>query len=199
VSYVVTISDAMNTGVIETITDGVTSGGDVALRGFDAPIVTPPGAGKVLNLYARQDLITCPPRGIVQFSIDGTPVFWGPAVVVPVTDSPGAGPFDRDRDALERITVLGGEQLLKDTVLGPRLFEDEADVSSIAFELCELYAHSALTIDSTYFPLTGATLTVFYAPEKTLYDALTDLAATVPGGASFWVDASGNVHFESIS
>lgn len=172
--------------------------GEVALRRFDAPIVIPPGSGRVLNLYAKQSVLQAIPRGIVQFLIDDTPVFWGPAVVVPTITTPGAGPFDQDRDALERITVLGGEQLLKDTVIGPRLFEEETDVAAIALELCTLYAHPALTVDEDDFVTTGAVLSVFYAPEKTLFDALAGLTETVPGGATFWVDATGSVHFEAI-
>ena len=190
------VRNPMNTATIATAVNGLV-GDTVALRGFDPPIVTPPGSGRVLNLYARQDTLNVPPRGIIQFLMGETPVFWGPAVVVPSASSPGAGPFDRDRDALERITVLGGEQLLKDTVLGPRFFEDQADVAAIALELCELYAHPALTIAAGNFVTTGSVLGVFYAPEKTLYDALNELAATVPGGATCWVDAAGAVRFQA--
>ena len=193
-SWTVIVRDAMNTTTLTTAENGLVAGA-VAVRGFDPPIVTPPGSGRVLNLYARQDELAVPPRGIIQFRVDETPLFWGPSVVVPPPSTPGAGPFDADRDALERITVLGGEQLLKDSVIGPRLFEGEHDVAEIAYELCALYAHAALSVESVNFPLLGATLNVFYAPEKTLYDALQGLTETVPGGASFWVDASGAVRF----
>ena len=199
-AWTVVVSDAMNTSVIATAVNGIRDmvGSQVAaIRGFDPPIVTPPGSGRVLNLYARQDLLDVPPRGIVQFLMGETPVFWGPAVVVPSASSPGAGPFDTDRDALERITVLGGEQLLKDTVVAFRLIEEDTDVAAIALEICTLYAHPALTISAANFPNTGAILSVFYAPEKTLYDALNDLAETVPGGATAWVDATGAVHFQA--
>ena len=199
-AWTVVVSDAMNTSVITTVVNGIrdmVGSQVVAIRGFDPPIVTPPGSGRVLNLYVRQDLLEVPPRGIIQFLMDSTPVFWGPAVVVPSASSPGAGPFDTDRDALERITVLGGEQLLRDSVIGPRLIEEETDVAAIAFELCDLYAHPALTVDVANFPDVGAVLSVFYAPEKTLLDALNDLAETVPGGATVWVDAAGAVHFQA--
>lgn len=199
-TWSVVVKDAMGSSTIASFENGIdTSTRAVALRGFDPPIVTPPGSGKVLNLYARQDRVACPPRGIIQFSIDGTPVFWGPAVVTPALDSPGAGPFDADRDALERITVVGGEQLLKDTVTGPRLFEDEIDVAAIALEFCTLYAHPALGVDYMNFPDTGGVLAPWYLPEQTLFDALQKLSDAVPGGASFWVDANGYVHFEAIS
>ena len=188
--------DAMNDALLVEAENGLVSG-EVALRGFDPPVVIPPGSGRLLNLYARRDRFNVPPRGIVQFLVDDTPVFWGPAVVVPPAGSLGAGPFDSDRDALERITVLGGEQLLKDSVIGPRLFEEDTDVAAIAFELCDLYAHPALTVDVANFPDVGAALSVFYAPEKTLYDALNDLTETVPGGATVWVDATGAVHFQA--
>lgn len=172
---------------------------EVALRGFDAPIVIPPGSGKVLNLYAKQSVLQVLPRAIVQFLIDEHEVFWGPAVVVPTIATPGAGPFDTDRDALERITVLGGEQLLKDSVIGPRLFEVETDVAAIALELCTLYAHPALTIDEENFVTTGSVLSVYYAPEKSLFDTLVGLTENVPGGATFWVDAAGAVHFQATT
>lgn len=172
--------------------------GEVALRGFDAPIVIPPGSGRVLNLYARQSTLQVPPRGIVQFLVDDTPVFWGPAVVVPVVTSPGAGPFDTDRDALERITVLGGVQLLRDSVIEARLLEGDFDVATIAYELCYRYAHPALTVEPGNFPEVDAVLGVYFAPEKTLFDALTELAEMVPGGASVWVDAEGAVRFEAL-
>ena len=174
-------------------------GGEVAIRGFDPPIVTPPGSSRVLNLFVRRDLFDVPPRAIVQFSVSGTPVFWGPAVVVPPAGSPGAGPFDEDRDAIERVTVVGGEQLLRDSIVGPRLFEETLDVSAIAFELCDLYAHPALTVAEVNFVTTGAVLSVFYKPESTLYDALQTLVDSVPGGATAWVDAEGAVRFEALS
>lgn len=206
-TWTVTISDALNDSVLATVENGRdTTSGEVVLRGFDPAIVTPPGAGKSLNLYVKQSALEVPPRAIVQLSIDGTAVFWGPAVIVPHEDSPGAGPRDSDRDALERVTVLGGEQLLKDSIVGPRLLDREAlgdlgsnDVSTIALEICTLYAHPALTVDYLNFPAVSSSLEIFYRPYSTLEVALTELAQTVPGGANFWVDALGAVHFEAIS
>lgn len=188
-------TEAVN-GVL-TANGSLASVGEVALRGFDAPIVIPPGSGKVLNLYARQSTLQVPPRGIVQFLIDAAPVFWGPAVIVPTIATPGAGPFDEDRDALERITVLGGEQLLKDSVIEARLYDGTFDVATIAYDLCYHYANPTLTVALANFVTTASVLGVYFAPEKTLFDALTDLAATVPSGASVWVDASGAVHFQT--
>ena len=200
-SWVVRVSDALNEGVLVEAENGVVMDGSnpvVAVRGFDPPVVVPPGSCRVLNLYVRTSALPVPPRGIVQMLIDDEPVFWGPATVVPPPESPGAGPFDEDRDALERVTVVGGEQLLRDSIVGPRLLEGEFDVSEIALELCELYAHPALTVSELNFPSTGAVLTAWYAPEMTLYDALQTLVNTVPGGATAWVDAEGNVRFEAL-
>ncbi len=172
--------------------------GTLAVRGFDPPIVVPPGSGRVLNLYVRQDALQVPPRGIVQFLIDHVPVFWGPAVITPHPGLPGAGPFDQDRDAIERVTVLGGEQLLKDSVLGSLVFEGTTDVATIAYGVCSHYAHPALTVNQLIgFSPIGATLIAYYAPDMPLYDSLTYLASTVPGGASVWVNAVGRVHFEA--
>ena len=192
----VRVWDTLNDALLVEAVNGVVNG-VVVLRGFDPPVVTPPGSSRVLNLFARRDLFDVPPRAIVQFTVSGTPVFWGPAVVVPPAGSPGAGPFDEDRDALERITVVGGEQLLRDSIVGPRLFESATDVAAIALELCTLYAHPALTVQEANFPATGAVLSAFYKPESTLYDALQTLVDSVPGGATAWVDAAGAVHFET--
>ena len=197
--WTVTVSD----GVISTFENGArTSDGAIALRRFDPPTVVPPGTSKNWNLYARQDLALITPRDIVQLSLDGTPVFWGPVMLCPHVTAKGAGPADRDRDALERVTSAGGEQLLKDSIVGPRLLDGpaledlgSADVAAIAHELCRLYAHPALTVAEENFPATGGVLDIFYKPEATLYDALKELAETVTG-AAFWVDATGAIHFE---
>lgn len=205
-SWTVTVSDPLYTTVLATVVNGIHAGtGEVCIRRFDPPVVTPPGMGKVLNLYVKQSVLEIPPRAIIQFSLDDTPVFWGPAVIVPPAGAPGAGPFDKDRDALERVTVLGGEQLLKDSVVGPRLLDGPAlealgstDPAAIAHELCRLYAHPALTVDEGNFVPTGGALSIFYRPQDTLESCLKVLAETVPGGADWWVDATGAVHFQAI-
>ena len=195
-SWRVVVRDAMNDELLVDAENGLVSG-EVAIRGFDPPVVTPPGSSRVLNLFVRRDRFDVPPRSIVQFSVSGTPVFWGPAVVVPPSGSPGAGPFDEDRDAIERVTVVGGEQLLRDSIVLERLLEETLDVSAIAFELCDLYAHPALTVTEANFVTTGSVLEVFYKPESTLYHALQTLVDSVPGGATSWVDASGAIHFQA--
>lgn len=196
--WVVRVWNAIGSTLLTEFENGArTTDGEIVLRGFDPATVTPPGASKNLNLYARQDRALIPPRAIVQLVLDGTPVFWGPAIIVPPDASRGAGPFDRDRDSLERITVTGGEQLLRDSVVGPRLFAGDTDVATIAYELCSLYAHPALTVDALNFPATGGVLSIYYSPEKDLWTALAELAETVPGGADAWVDADGAVRFEA--
>src|SRR5690606_28257470 len=153
--WTVTVSDPLNTTVLATVVNGVHTGtGEVCIRNFDPPTVNPPGTSKVLNLYVKQSVLEVPPRAIVQLALDDTPVFWGPVVTSPPITAPGAGPYDQDRDALERVTVVGGEKLLEDSVIGPRLLDGpalealgSADPAIIAFELCSLYAHPALTVD----------------------------------------------------
>lgn len=206
-TWTATISNPLNSSVLATVENGVdTATGLVAIRGFDPPVVTPPGQGESLNLYVHQAILQVPPRAIIQFSIDATPIFWGPAVIVPPTGAKGAGPRDADRDAIERVTVVGGALLLRESIVGPRLLDEEAlaelgssDPSAIAHELCSLYAHPALTVDALNFPATGAALSIWYRPTDTLKGNLQGLADTVPGGANSWVDASGNVHFEGLS
>lgn len=192
-----TVSTPTNTSVLVEFENGArTTDGVIALRRFDPATVTPPGASKALNLFVRQISAQIPPRAIVQLAFDGTPAFWGPAIITPRLDAPGAGPTDEDRDALERVTVVGGEQLLRESVIGPRIWTTDTDVADIAFELCSLYAHPALTVDALNFPPTGAVLNIFYSPEKDLEAALKQLAESVPGGATAWVDATGAIRFE---
>lgn len=206
-TWTVAISNPANSSVLATVENGIdTATGEVAIRGFDPPVVTPPGRGESLNLYVHQATLAVPPRAIIQFSIDGTPVFWGPAIITPPLNARGAGPRDTDRDAIERITVVGGQQLLQDSIVGPRLLDRLAfielgsdDVATIAYELCRLYAHPALTVDALNFPATGAVLSIFYRPTSVLSESLDVLAETVTGGAAHWVDATGAVHFEALS
>lgn len=194
-----TVSDPLNSSVLVEFENGARiPDGAIALRRFDPATVVPPGTSKNLNLYARQDMALIPPRAIIQLALDGHPVFWGPAIITPPLTAPGAGPADTDRDALERVTVAGGEQLLRESVIGPRLYTTNTDVAEIALELCQLYAHPALTVDAGNFPLSGAVLNVFYSPEKDLLTALQELAESVPGGADAWVDATGAIRFEAI-
>lgn len=195
--------DPLNTTDLAVFDNGIHTGTEtVALRGFDPPVVQPPGISKAFNVYGQQrfgGLLSppFPPRCIVQLELDSDPVFWGPAIIVPPLESPGAGPFDSDRDALERVTVVGGEQLLRESIVGPRLFETVTDVADIALELCQLYAHPALVVDAANFPATTAVLNIYYAPEKDLLSSLVELAESVPGGAAVWVDFAGEIHFEA--
>lgn len=160
-------------------------------------IVDAGGATNQITARVKQALVGIMPRCIVQVAVDDVPVGAGVIVTCPVASSPGSGPADRDADALDRITAVGLEQLLKESVIGPRLFAGDHEVAAIAFELCTLYAHPALVVDEANFPSTGHSLGIYYAPEKTLFDALTELCDTAPGGARFWVDAQRAVHFEA--
>ena len=200
--WTVVIRDPTNATTLATVTNGsiiVDGVREPVIRSFDPPIVTPPGSGRVLNLFVKQSALAIPPRAIIQFLIDGEPVFWGPATIVPPADAPGAGPFDTDRDALERVTVMGGEQLLRDSVCGPRLFELQTDVATIALVYCQRYGHPALTAEAINFAEVGALMNVYYRPEGTLYDTLQQLVGLVPGGAACWVDAEGVMHFEALT
>ena len=197
-SWRVIVRDPTGTSISNEFLNGArVSDGLVALRKFDPAIVHPPGMSKNLNLYGRQDRMQIVPRCIVQLLLDEVPVFYGPAIITPPDFTKGSGPYDRDRDSIERVTVTGGEQLLKDSVIGCKMFQSNVDVASIAYQLCDLYSRPGLSIDPLDFPDTGAMLSLFYMPEHTLYDALAKLTESVPGGASFWVDATGAIHFEA--
>lgn len=122
------------------------------------------------------------------------PLAAGVVVTCPPLDVPGAGPVDRDADALERITAEGLERLMRERIVKPRLWQEE-DVATIARELCDEFAHPAVTVDEANFPETGLILGMFYTPEKTLADALDDLVETLPNGGRWWVNASREVKF----
>ena len=107
----------------------------------------------------------------------------------------GSGPDDSDSDALERYSVAGGDRLVHDTIAGPLYLDADTDVATIAYQFASHYAHPALVIDAANFPEIGQVLNLAYAPLKPLADILDDLAAKVTGGAVWWVDASGVLHF----
>jgi len=169
--------------------------------------IDPPGKCVTMTLKGLQTSLSIPVRGILQYSEDGVDLFWGPVVVLPSPDSKGSGPADSDSDSLDRFTIAGGDQLVKDSVVEGYLFiaetdillgaTAEKDVATIAYELCGRYAHPALTVDIANFPDTGGMLSAFYKPECQLSDALDELAKTVATGAKWWVDATGAVHFEA--
>ncbi len=160
-------------------------------------IVDAGGRTNQITARVKQELIQATPRSIISVSLDGTPVGAGVIVTCPHLTSPGSGPADRDADALDRITAVGLEQLLRDSIIGPRLFVGDHDVAAIALELCELYAHPALIVDAANFPSTSHFLGIYYSPEKTLYDSLTELCDTLPGGGTFRVSPDLAIHFDA--
>jgi len=162
-----TLSISSPTGVPLTVITDQTSPNPV-MGGIEV-VVDAGGITNQITLRVRQDLIQIPPRGILLYDSDFLPLAAGVVVTCPPLASPGSGPADRDPDALDRVTAVGLEQLLRDRVIGP--------------------------LTAGNFPATGHILGVYYAPEKTLWDALTQLAETVPGGARVWVDAFKAVRF----
>ncbi len=182
-------------GVPLTAITNLTSPNPV-MGGIEA-VVDAGGVTNQITMRVRQDLIQVLPRCILQYATDGLPVAAGVVVTCPPLTSPGSGPADRDADALDRVTAVGLEQLLRDRVIGPRLFEGDMDVAKIAFNLCNLYGHPALYVHTSNFPNTGHNLGLYYSPEKSLWDALTQLADAVPGGARVWVDVYRVIRFEA--
>lgn len=160
------------------------------IMGSVEAVVDAGGVTNSITARARQDLLEAPTRGLLRYAVDGTAVAAGVIVTSPPTTSPGSGPADRDADALDRITAVGLEQLARESIIGPRLFEGDTDVADIALELCSLYAHPALVVDAANFPATGFQLGLFYKPEATLADVLEQLCQTVPGGARWYVNTS---------
>jgi len=197
-SWSLKIMDA-NGALQSTITDATSP---PVMMGSPTCEVDPHGDCVTMTLHGRPDQLTIPTRGILQYEEDGTNLFWGPAVVLPPTGSLGAGPADQDSDSLERFTIAGGKQLVQDSIVeGYFLLKSwlgsGKDVADIAFDLCDRYAHPALTVAAANFPSIGQVLDTYYAPEQQLNDALDKLAQTVAGGAVWYVDAAGSIHFEA--
>ena len=193
-SWELRIHDAL--GVYQRSVTNLTE--PVSIEGAVSCKVAPGGGCLEMTFAGRNDLLLLGPRRVVQYLEDAVPLFWGPVTVCPPLDSPGAGPGDAEGEDLGRFVVEGGRKLLEGSVVGPKLFDEPKDVSSIALTWCQLYAHPALTILPTNFPASGGLLNVAYAPEKSLDVALTELAETVPG-RGWWVDAVGAVHFRAVA
>lgn len=166
-------------------------------------VVDAGGRVNQMELTARQDLLQAAPRSILRYAEDNQAIGAGLVVTCPPTTSVGAGPAEDDADALQGIKCVGLEQLLRESIVGPRLLNRQSlfalgsrDVAVIAYDLCGLYAHPALVVSEENFPGTGYDLSIFYKPEATLLDVLEELASTVPGGVNIWVDADLALHFE---
>lgn len=125
------------------------------------------------------------------------PLAAGVVVTSPGATSPGAGPIDRDADAIERVTAVGLDHLLHERIVRPRVWEGDIDVATIAYELCLAFAHPMLLVTQANFPPTGHSLGLFYTPEKTVAAALDDLESTLPMGGRWHVDAKRAIHFQA--
>ena len=197
-----TVNVSSPTGAFShAIVNGVRSDtNEVVAQHIETAIVDPPGNCRELTLLlGRPDLAGITSRSILQYLIGDTPAYWGPAIIHPTTESKGAGQHSSDyAAALERVVVGGGEVLVQESVVGPRLIAGSVwSIPDIAHELCSQYAHPALSIDVGNF--TGGTgedeLTVWYTPFQQLDDALDKLIGHSQYGGKWWVDAVGAVNF----
>lgn len=177
------------------------------------------GRTNSINIRARNDLLHAPPRGVIEYkawndrplTFQGQPVTFqdarvkvqdnyqplaaGVIVTSPPVTSPGSGPADRDADALDRITAEGLERLLRESIVGARLWTGDLDVATIAYQLCQEFTHPALIVSPANFPPTGYKLGLFYTPEKTVEGALNDLITTLPSGGRAVVNAKREIVF----
>ena len=183
-------------------------------------VVDAGGKTNTLTVWEQNSGLQVEPRAVLEHSAwsnfqvtyggralahEGRPVVWrdnhdpiaaGVVVTSPLLTSFGSGPADRDADALDRITAVGLEQLLRERIVKARAWQGDVDVATIARELCEEFAHPALIVDAANFPPTGFRLGLFYTPEKTVADALDDLVETLPTGGSWRVNAKREIVFE---
>lgn len=167
------------------------------IGGFDA-LVAPSGDCQELTFGGRNDLLHIPSRGIVQYLQNGIPIFWGPTILSPALDSPGAGPADPEPDNLERFVVAGGAQLVRDSLVGPLLIEEELDVAQVAYRFCLQYAHPALIVNQANFPKTNNTSNLYGYPYAQLDYVLEQLAKSVPG-CVWGVNAQGAVFMKVMT
>lgn len=210
-----TVRDPTGQTLKATVTDQTTPNPVMAVEA----VVDGVGSTSSLNLRARNDLLGAAPRDVITYeawtnwrltiagasvTLNGMhvtvrdnygPLAAGVIVTCPPTTVPGAGPADNDADALERITAVGLEHLLRERVLPPQRFTGEMDVAEVAYEVCTVAGLSPIIVDAKNFHPTGHILGGYYAPEKPVFDALDELAALVPGGATWWVRADRSLMF----
>jgi hypothetical protein len=125
-------------------------------------------------------------RDLVRLTINGTSVFYGPAVELPQPRDPKRGV----------VNLVGAADLLERRVIGPQVYNN-MDVALIARDLISRHRHPALTYDPAAIPLTGKVLSEFTMPWRTLRQALESLGKTIGGdqGVPFGVWPSGVVFF----
>lgn len=135
---------------------------------------------------ARGDMLGIPPRGVIDFRVNGVRQFYGIAVEIP---NPLSGKFGRLR-------AVGASELLSRTLTDPRQY-DNWDVGAIARDLVTRLRHPLIT--GVNIPNIGATLKTFYMPYQPLSTVLETLAkacAAVGGRVvSFGVNAEGTCFF----
>jgi hypothetical protein len=176
----------------KTITDGVDPiSGVVAMEGIESCKVAPSGDCLEMAFRGRNDRLGIDSRDIVQYVENGNELFWGPVLIHPHTDTPGAGPQDENPDWLERFVVAGGRKLLEDSVVGLKIFEEETDTATLLFLLAELYAHEAITVDAANFPITGRLPNLIARPYSQLADTFDVLSEAA--GVRWGVNALGAV------
>lgn len=138
------------------------------------------------EVEARGDLLGIPPRGVVDFRVNGVRHFYGVAVEIP---NPLSGKFGRLR-------AVGASELLGRTLTDDRQY-DGWDVGAIARDLVTRLRHPLIL--GVSIPDIGATLKTFYMPYQPLSTVLETLAKTCPAvagvGVSFGVDAEGVCFF----
>lgn len=194
-SWTLRVYDPLNTTLKATVVDGVLSG-VAAIAGAPTANVQPYDDEVdclSMTFTGRNDRLQIGPLDIVQYLIDSNEVFWGPVVVLPVADSPGAGPADQQPGDLRNFEAAGGKWLLERTYLRNRIFDLEADVS-VALLAALIDRHVALLAPGGNFPVTGLTPNLIASPYKDLWTLCQELAQSVPGGR-VGVNAKGEVWF----
>lgn len=180
---------------IKTITQATSPN---PIMGSPTAIVDDCGHTVEIRFEAKQSILEITPRQIIRFcAAPGTvPVASGVVVTCPPVESEGAGPDDQDADALQRITCVGLEQLMMDSVVGTIVFDEDTDISTIAYQACLQYAHPGLTVTESNFPASGFEVGAWYAPYRPLKEFLENLLKQYPPGGCIYVNPNLEIIWE---
>ena len=180
-------------------------GGNATFTGTPAPrVITQANAGGLLDGFkwqlrpnggtvqleftGRNDRLGIMPYGVVQLLLDGSPAFYGCVADPPSMKSTTA----------ERITALGGREILRKKLSDGKPYANTVGIFTIVRDLLSRLCPQGLTYIPTFIGDgtggdTGPTLSTFYKPYQSLDKVLDALAKSA--NVSWDVDNEGKIFF----
>lgn len=161
-----------------------------AVRGIDDGFewqLTPYGGTVQLRVAALGARLRLPPLGIVKFTVNGEPAFYGQ-----VPD-----PSHQKQQDVEEQLVLGGREVLRRALMDGKAYRDQG-VFAIVRDLLGRLCPPGVTYDPALIGNgsgtdAGPSLSTYYAPTSDLATALDTLAKAA--GVQWDVDVQGRVFF----